>query len=141
MNLCNTCKFNKEGFCSKFYISCAYLKCDDTCTGYKKKRKNIIRNTIKKKAIKQEKRLSEKLGAKLTPQSGAQDTSPGDMILGNYIIESKSTSKKSISLKQEWLNQLKQSPINYKKIPTLILEFSKQEKYVILDFDDFQRII
>jgi hypothetical protein len=64
------------------------------------------------------------------------------MIKGNYIIESKATNKDSIVLHKEWLDQLKQSPINYGKVPTLIIDFIKtNDRYVVLDIVDFQKII
>jgi len=111
------------------------------CTGYKPIPKKKTTSDTKRKSIKQEKRLAESLGAKRTPRSGADDTAPSDMIKGDYVIESKATKGKSISVKEEWLSSLKQSPMHMGKIPTLILEFPKQKRYVVIAEEDFKNII
>lgn len=140
MNICNDCRFNKKGFCI-FFVSNSITNTNMThCSGYKKKLKKTT-NTIKRNAIKQEKRLAKDLGAKLSPKSGAIATSPEDMILGNYVIESKATKGKSISVKEEWLSSLRRSPIHMGKIPTLILEFPRRKRYVVMSEDDFKTII
>lgn len=144
MGICKKdCKYNKNNFCIYYKNKVACLQGYETnCLAYKKKIEKPIRSRIKKDSIKQEKRLAKDLGAKRTVQSGAQATSPADMIKGNYVIESKATNKENINLKREWLDQLKQSPINYGKVPTLVVDFVKtQERYVILDEADFKRII
>jgi hypothetical protein len=140
MYICNKdCKYNIKNYCKYFKTSTVNIT---QCTQYKERIKKPIRNQIKKNSIKQEKRLAKDLGAKRQPQSGAKDTSPADMIKGNYIIESKATNKDSIVLHKEWLDQLKQSPINYGKVPTLIIDFIKtNDRYVVLDIVDFQKII
>lgn len=139
MTLCKTCKYYKGCYCAYYTTKMFGIA---TCTAYKKKIKKSIKNQIKKKSVKQEKKLAKDLGAKRVPQSGAQATSPNDMVLGNYVIESKATGGKSISLKNEWLSQVKQSPINFGKIPTLVLEFTKtRDRYVVMDIKDFKKII
>jgi len=139
MNLCATCKYSEKTYCT--YYKTRLLE-PDICTAYKKKIAKPIRNQIKKKSVKQEKRLAKDLKAKRTPRSGADPTSPNDMVLGNYVIESKATGGASISVKKEWLEQVKQSPINYGKIPTLVLEFTKtNDKYIVMDIKDFKKII
>jgi len=138
MNLCKTCRYSSKLFC-KYYNTIIYDV--DICTAYKKKNNKPIKNTIKRESIKQEKKLAKALGAKRVPQSGAQETSPNDMIKGNYVIESKATKRKSISLKKEWLDQVKQSPINYGKIPVLVLDFTTtNDKYIVMDVKDFNKI-
>jgi len=142
MDLCRYCKYNLNGFCNFYKSKAVIVQGLSICTAYRKKIKKPIRNQIKKNSIKQEKKLAKDLGAKRTLQSGAQATSPADMIKGEYIIESKATNKSSIALKKEWLDQLKQSPINYGKVPVLVVEFVKsQERYIILDEKDFKKII
>lgn len=139
MNLCDTCRFNKNNYCKYFST---WLYNVDNCTAYKKIIKNPIRTQVKKRSIKQEKKLAKDLGAKRTPRSGADPTAPNDMVLGKYVIESKSTKYESISLKKEWLSQVKESPINLGKIPTLVIEFTKtNDKYVIMDEKDFKKIV
>ncbi len=141
MSQCNDCKHNREDSWCKFFS--ATLKSMNqpvkNCIGYKKKVEPST-NDIKKKSIKQEKRLAKDIGARRTPMSGAIDTSPSDMIKGNYIIESKATKGKSISVKEEWLSSLKRSPMHLGKIPTLILEFEGRRRYVIMAEEDFNNL-
>lgn len=139
MNICKTCKYRDKTYCK--YYKTRVLNVD-FCTAYKKSSKVKSKSYIKKTSIKQEKKLAKDLGAKQSPQSGAQETSPNDMILGNYVIESKATKGKSINLKKEWLDKVKQSPINYGKIPTLVLDFTKSgDRYILMDEKDFKRIV
>ena len=139
MNICLKCRYYNKCYCSYYKTKVFDL---DMCTAFKAVIAKPKRNQIKKKSIKQEKKLAKEIGAKRTPQSGAQDTSPADMIKGNYVIESKGTKGDSISVKREWLNQVKQSPINYGKIPTLISDFTKtNDKYVVMDIKDFLKLI
>jgi len=138
-NNCELCKYKTKTYC-KYYKS--KILNDVFCTAFKLKLKRPIRNQVKKDSVKQEKRLAKDLGAKRTPQSGAQPTSPNDMILGNYIIESKATKGKSISLQKEWLDKVKQSPINFGKIPILVLDFTKsKDRYIVMDEKDFKNLI
>lgn len=140
MKICKDCKNNLSNYCIAFNTYTDSLGEMDICTKYKKI-KETKTNSIKNKSIKQEKRLAKDLGAKRTPQSGAQDTAPSDMIVGNYIIESKATKGKSINVKEEWLSSLKYSPMHLGQIPTLILEFQKKSRYVVLAEEDFKKII
>jgi len=141
MSICDDCKHNKNGWCKYFSVKIIKLGELTSCIAYKKKSDKPTTNNIKKKSIKQEKRLAKDLGAKRTPKSGAIATSPSDMIKGNYIIESKATKGKSISVKEEWLSTLKYSPIHLGKIPTLILEFPEKQRYVVISEKDFKNII
>lgn len=142
MDICKDCKYSNFGFCKYYKNKISLFAYSEFCLAYKKKIEKPIRNQIKKNSIKQEKKLAKDLGARRTPQSGSKDTSPADMIKGNYVIESKATNKDSIVLHKEWLDQLKQSPINFGKIPTLVLDFTKSNnRYVVLDIVDFQKII
>lgn len=139
--ICTDCKFKKSGYCGFYNIKIATLNYPETCTAYKKKSTRITTNTIKKKSIKQEKKLAKDWGANRTPQSGAKATSPADMVKGNYVIESKATEGKSISLQHAWLSTLKETPVYFGKIPVLVLEFKKfKDRYVIMDEQDFNKI-
>jgi hypothetical protein len=140
MNICDNCRFNKKGYCTVYNSKTVTTQGNTICTKFKK----IIpktTNNIKKKSIKQEKKLAKDLGAKRAPLSGAFATSPEDMRLGNYVIESKATKGKSISVKEEWLSSLRRSPMHFGKIPTLVLEFPGCKRYVVMSEDDFKNII
>ena len=140
MDICKHCKHNRRNKYCKFF-STTLLSIGNVspkCLGYKLKTDKT--SDTKKKSIKQEKQLAKDIGAKRTPQSGAQDTAPSDMVKGDYIIESKATKGKSISVKEAWLSTLKYSPMHLGKIPTLILEFDKRGRYVIMAEEDFKRL-
>lgn len=137
MSICDNCKYNSKGYCKHFKSKIKFADIKE-CVAFKKVNPKPVKNRIKKKSLKQEKKLAEDIGAKLVPQSGAQDTSPNDMIKGNFIIESKATDKDRITLMQEWLKALKLSPMNMGKIPALIIEFKDSERYVIIDEKDFK---
>ena len=141
MTICNKCRHKRGKYCGFYSTNLLSINAMITCTGYKEKPKVKRTNDNKRKSVKQEKRLAKVLGAKRTPQSGAQDTAPTDMIVGNYIIESKATKGKSLSVKEEWLSSLKASPMHMGKIPTLILEFPEQRRYVVIAEEDFNNII
>jgi hypothetical protein len=141
MGICDNCRFNKKGYCSIYKSKNAVLaKADDThCVSFKAVTTKT--NTIKKDAVKQEKRLAEDIGARQAPKSGAISTSPEDMILGNYVIESKATKGKSISVREEWISSLRRSPIHMGKIPTLVLEFVGRKRYIVMEEADFKRLV
>jgi len=139
MSICDDCKHRKNKWCKYFSASLIGMGEIRKCIGYKKKTNQT--NDIKKRSIKQEKKLANDIGAKITPQSGAQNTAPSDMIKGNFIIESKATKGKSISVKEAWLHTLKYTPMHLGKIPTLILEFLGRGRYVVMSEDDFKTLI
>lgn len=141
MSICDDCKHNRNNKWCK-YFSTALISMGGVspkCLGYSKKTGTT--NDRKKQSIKQEKRLADDIGAKRTPQSGAMDTSPSDMVKGNFIIESKATKGKSISIKEDWLRTLKYTPMHLGKIPTLILEFLGKGRYVVMAEEDFKKLI
>jgi hypothetical protein len=140
MGLCQECRHNKNGYCAFFTSRTVVTENMQTCTGFKAMPTGKT-NNIKKKSVKQEKRLAKDLGAKRAPKSGAISTSPEDMLLGNYVIESKATKGKSISVKEEWLSALRESPIHFGRIPTLSIEFGSGKRYLVIEENDFKRII
>ncbi len=140
MEKCDICRLNKNGYCSYFGSRTVTSSKEGICTAFKPIIKKTTNDT-KRKAIKQETRLAKDIGAKRTPRSGADPTSPSDMVLGNYVIESKATKGKSINVKEEWLSSLKRSPMHFGKIPTLILEFPNRKRYIVMEEEDFKKII
>jgi len=76
----------------------------------------------KKKSMDQEKRIAKK--GFVTPCSGAFWGMKGDVIQGDYMIEAKRTDKKSMSVKEEWLEKAYQEAISSKMEPGIELEFT-----------------
>lgn len=70
-----------------------------------------------------EKIKAKRLGAKLTPGSGAFNQK-GDMVYRNFLVENKSTKKDSLALKKEWLLKIQHEAIMAGKLPALSLSFT-----------------
>lgn len=141
--ICKKCKHNTGVYCKVFKCKIATLPYyKTTCTHFGKKLDKPIRNTIKKDSLKQEKRLAQKLNqkyVKLTPASGSTPVTKGDLeIKGKYVLESKATKTKRLTITLNWLEQLNQYGKKFGKIPILALEFKKQnQRFYILAEDDF----
>ena len=73
---------------------------------------------------KSERKIAKKLGAKLTPNSGAVQSAKGDMHLGDFKIEAKSTQTGTLSLKRDWLLKISGEALADGKIPALSLAFT-----------------
>lgn len=70
-----------------------------------------------------EKAVAKKLGGTLTPASGA-GSSKGDIQLESFMLECKSTTNDSISLKREWLLKVLREAQIVGKTPALTLTFT-----------------
>lgn len=92
-------------------------------------------DNTKTKANKQEKRLANEIGARLTPNSGATPFRKGDMSLGDYLIESKATDKTYIKLDQTWLDKIEKEAIKERKTPLLIAEIRGKRYYIFREKD------
>lgn len=70
-----------------------------------------------------EKRCAKRLGAVLTPASGALPGAKGDMVRKDYRIESKSTIKDSLSLRLEHLCKAADEAAEQGQVPALVVQF------------------
>lgn len=80
-----------------------------------------------------EERTAKRLGAKLTPASGALDGAKGDMALGCFLIENKSTVQGRIGLKFDWLAKIAREARTLGKRPALALSFTTGDGRPIVD--------
>ncbi len=95
-----------------------------------------------------EKQILKKIKARPQPNSGAFPGMPNDGIKGRFLIEVKSTIKKSIRINAKWLNDLEENAINRSKTPALILVLGNKEmaleteifEWVAIPLRDFQRL-
>lgn len=78
--------------------------------------------TPKEKSKAQEKRIAKK--GFVTPGSGAFWPYKGDVIQGKYLIEAKRTDKKSMAVKEEWLEKIFREAIQSGKEPGIELDFT-----------------
>ncbi len=102
------------------------------------------KESIKKYANKQEKEISNQLGAKLMPASGATPFMKGDMILNTVdLIDVKSTKSKRIIVDEGMLKKLEDDAFRGSKRPLLILNFSnkqfkaKNKRWVLMPISEY----
>lgn len=72
---------------------------------------------------KAEKRLAKRIGATLTPASGALDHAKGDMTIGGFRNESKSTIHDSIRVRLDDLLKISQEALAQGEQPSLTIQF------------------
>jgi len=70
-----------------------------------------------------ERNLSKRIGAKLTPASGALQGAKSDMVLLDFRLEAKATIRNSLSIQLSWLNKIHQEALETQKIPALGIQF------------------
>jgi len=75
---------------------------------------------------KSEKLLAKRLGARLTPASGAAN-SKGDMRRGDWLIEAKSTVSGSMSLSYAWLSKIMGEAMASGRKPALAITFTDRD--------------
>ncbi len=93
-----------------------------------------------------EKQILKKIKARPQPNSGAFPGMPNDGIKGRFLIEVKSTEKRSISVKYKSVSELGENALMRGKIPALILAFHVNiltgpiEEWVAMPLGDFERL-
>ncbi len=70
-----------------------------------------------------EKRASRRLNAILRPGSGALDGAKGDMLVHEFLLESKSTVNASLSVKYDYLCKIAQEAAEQTHYPALLIQF------------------
>ena len=78
---------------------------------------NYNKNSTRYYSSRQEKSVADKLGGKVTANSGAAKFSGGDVRLENWLIEckTKTTQSNQISIKKEWLEKIKEEAYEHRK--------------------------
>jgi Holliday junction resolvase len=96
-----------------------------------------LRSTDKlDRSRKQEKRLAKSFGGKTRPGSGNKEFYKGDIKSKIHLIEAKTTEKKQIILKLEWLEKIRTEACRYGRIPALAIEIGGHN-YIVIQEDDF----
>jgi len=72
---------------------------------------------------KSETRVLKNMGAVQTIASGSIDGMKSDGVLGQFRIECKSTTNKSMSLKEEWLQKIRVEALQTNLTPVLTISF------------------
>lgn len=87
-----------------------------------------------------EKQVLKKIKARPQPNSGSTPGMPNDGVKGRYLIEVKSTEKKSIRLQLEDLAKLEDNALMHGKIPALVIAFEGRQWWVATPIFDFEKI-
>lgn len=98
----------------------------------------------RKYSSKQEKRVAKDIGGKVSSNSGATRFYKGDISLDNMLIEckTKTSPSKSVSIKKEWLDKLKEERFAMgKSYSSLAFDFGDGEDYFIIDKKLMQLLI
>lgn len=109
-----------------------------------------------KRSKRHEQRLAAELDGKRVAQSGARRWSPknlgevkrtegADVNTKRFSIEHKFTGKKSLSLKKEWLDKIRETARIASKMPAVIVTFDAPrgppEDWVLIPKEIFQRLL
>ena len=82
---------------------------------------------IGKSGRKSEASLARALGGRARPASGALPGSKGDIDLGAFLLEAKSTTQESMILKMGWLLKIAREAKSEGKCPALSISFVNQD--------------
>lgn len=108
-----------------------------------------------KNSRKHEKRVAGLLGGKTTPASGAvpftrrelnPDSVGGDIVTRDFLIEHKSTSRGSLSIKREWLEKVRRGADKKMLDAALVITYTDGkgrplEEWVAVPMDVFRRMV
>lgn len=88
---------------------------------YMERRKGVKGKMAPGKAA--EKKVTKRLGGKQTRASGADPGDKGDVVLRDYLVEVKSTTKGTMKLDLGWLRKITMEAIAKGKTPALNVQF------------------
>ena len=94
----------------------------------------------------QEIRISEDLGGRKTPASGALAGNKGDVETQRWLIDAKLTEQKSYSLTTKVLRKIDGEAVAYGKIPALVIEFTRAgfgvtQKWAVIPYAVFVTLV
>ena len=93
---------------------------------------------------KQEDRTAKHLGGNTTPNSGAPSFCAGDVKLDNFLIECKTMTKESQSMKvqKEWLVKNEEEAFaHHKRFSAVAIDFGGEDNYYIINEKTFKHFI
>ncbi len=87
---------------------------------------------------KKEKNDAREFGGRVTPRSGGMWSFPGDVKTDMFLIESKTTDKKSYSITANTWRKLYSQALKSQRLPLLSIQLAKEDiEVVVLDKNDF----
>jgi len=85
---------------------------------------------------------AEQFGGRVTPRSGGMWSFPGDVKTDDFLIDSKTTEKKSFSITANIWRKLYTQALKSQRLPLLSVRLEKDDiEVVILDKNDFITIL
>lgn len=93
----------------------------------------------------QEVRVSEDVGGRKVPMSGARAGDKGDVETKQWLIDAKLTDKRSYSLSTKVFHKINTEATAYGKLPALVIEFTNRgfgvpSKWAVIPYSEFLRI-
>ena len=95
-----------------------------------------------------ERKQAKRIGGKQTPASGALVGAKGDVRVGSYLIEVKSTVLKSLRIDLGWLRKVSQEATEASCNPALSVLFTTEDgrpvaggRWVLIREDDFREML
>lgn len=82
---------------------------------------------------KAEAKAGKRINARVNIGSGAIDGLKGDLTTNDFLIESKSTQKASLSIKHKWLQKIQKEALGVNKDPALLIQFTTSTGDIIKD--------
>jgi len=102
--------------------------------------------SVKAKANATEKKLAKDVGGYRQPASGALDGMKGDVVMDEYLLDSKETGAKSIIVSSKDLNKVSKEAREMGRTPALVLKLSgvqlgTAKQWVCLPLRDFMELV
>ena len=97
--------------------------------------------TTREKSTEQEKRVTKKLGLKISPNSGATKFFKSDLYSSTFLVECKDKMKKNknFTIKREYLEKLQQEKYQQgRPFSALAFSFGDGVDFFVIDFNLFQ---
>jgi hypothetical protein len=82
-----------------------------------------------------ERRVATKVGARLTPNSGALVGAKSDAVCGSYRMEMKSTNKTTLAIELAWLAKITREARQQGQTPALLFSFVNAEGKPAMDMN------
>lgn len=112
-------------------------------------------NDRARRSRKQEDRIAKKLGGRRLRRSGGsrwskydQSTDDGDVATPEFHVEHKRTDNKSMSIKKEWLEKVREGAKKFGKDPALVITFEEPTKpsvppedWILIPLDVARRVL
>ena len=81
-------------------------------------------------------------GGKVTPRSGGYFSFPGDVVTEDFLIDSKTTDKRSFSITESMWKKVSDEALKSRRLPCLSISLSKYDiDLVVLDKNDFMEFL